>query len=453
MESRWARLRYTTCMLNLFLKVGAILLMPLAAGVLFVAAYFFFYDAGGYDPPERPAVSFAEVGRPASNFTTFSEVPLQRDGVLLFDGVHRNDFTEDEISVLRSRAEDRGYQARVMGAIGRLGGASAGLRDRLSMLDEGLREADSLVVVLPRTAYESEEVDLIERFVRKGGKLLLVGDPTRDSQINTVAERFGIAYQPDYLYNMARHDLNFQNILVRDFSQDEITQGLAEVALYTAGSIKSRGTDLALADAGTRSSRVEGVEAFSPIVKAGEGLVLAIHDLTFMVPPQNAILDNDRLISNIADYLTDSRRAFELADFPHYFRDEVDILLGGSGLFDVGTEFKTMLEQFGRTPQLRGLEDISRDTVFLGLYEDVGAVDRYLAAAGIQVDDVLRTRFSPDVPTLGTAIILLHRTKERHVMVVLGGSKRSLLDMARRLEIGQFRDGLVSELLGVYSSF
>ena len=88
--------------------------------------------------------------------------------------------------------------------------------------------------------------------------------------------------------------------------EDEITRDLHNITLYTAGSIESSGTGLAFTDGTTRSTLFEGLEPFYPIVKEAEGRVLAIHDFTFLVPPQNSILDNDRLVSNIADFLTDS---------------------------------------------------------------------------------------------------------------------------------------------------
>lgn len=51
-------------------------------------------------------------------------------------------------------------------------------------------------------------------------------------------------------------------------------------------------------------------------------------DLTFMVPPQNSILDNNRLIADIAEFLASSDRGFELSDFPYFFDGAADIVLG-----------------------------------------------------------------------------------------------------------------------------
>lgn len=426
------------------------LLIPVFAAAFFFGAYFFFYR-DSYDPPEAVAVPFEQIGVPSSSFNTYTEIPTLQQGVLLVDGAHRNDFSKGEIGALLSRVTDRGYATEFMGQTDRSGSFSAvSESERIVLLDEGLRRADSFAVILPEDPYLGQEVDIIERYVKKGGKLLLIADPTRDHEINSLAERFGMTFQPDYLWNMTEYDINFQNIFVRDFLSDEVTRGLAQIAFYTAGSIKSAEKGLAFTDGNTRSSMVERIEPFYPMVKAGDGHVLAISDLTFMIPPQNAILDNDRLLSNLGDYLTDSRREFELTDFPHFFKGEVDILLGRAGLFEVGTKLKSMLSGLRKDSAIRGVEDLTSDTVFLGLYEDSPEVAQYLEVAGIQVDDTLRTPFTPDISTSQTAVILLHRTQERHVLVILGESQAALMGLVESLRTGEFRGGLVSELLGVF---
>ena len=203
--------------------------------------------------------------------------------MLLVDTGHGNSFTTEEVSALLSRVADRGYDVE----FNRFGVPQ--------LLEEKLRKADSLAVIVPARPYSEEEVDVIGRFVKKGGKLLLIADPTRRNEINSLAERFGIAFQADYLYNTKEYDINFQNIFIRDFVPDELTDGLSQIALYTAGSIRSSEPHLAYTDANTRSNIVERIETFYPIVKRRDGRVLAISDLTFMIPPQNSILDNDRL--------------------------------------------------------------------------------------------------------------------------------------------------------------
>jgi len=392
------------------------------------------------------------ITAPSSELRLFDESPLIQKGTLLIDGIHGNDFTKSELAALISRVNDRGYEVEFMGTVGRFGNFSSLSESvRLTMMKEKLRRADSLAVILPIDDYTPEEVDLVERFIlRKGGKVLLIADPTRRHQINSLAERFGLAFQSDYLYNTTDYDLNFQNVFISDFREDEVTKGLEKIVLYTAGSIRTPNPGLAFTDGGTHSSMLEQIEPFYPLVKAAEGRVLALSDFTFMIPPRNAILDNNKLISNIADYLTSSQRSFDLADFPGFFKDDVDILLGRSELFDVAGDLKDGLLTFRINAEVRGVEDITKDMVYVGLYEDSADVAQYLELAGLGVDDVIRTPFTPDIQREDTAIIMLNSGPERQVLVILGDSESALRDVVVRLSRGSFRDGLVGDFVGVY---
>ena len=48
---------------------------------------------------------------------------------------------------------------------------------------------------------------------------------------------------------------------------------------------------------------IESREKLSPMAMAQKSRVLAIYDLTFMTEQYSGILDNNQLISNIADWL------------------------------------------------------------------------------------------------------------------------------------------------------
>ena len=143
-------------------------------------------------------------------------------------------------------------------------------------------------------------------------------------------------------------------------------------------------------------------------------------------------------------------RLFALADYPHFFADEIDILLGTPQLFDVGTQVKSLLVKAAVTGQLRNVDDLTKDSVFIGLYEDPSGAAQYLAVGGIQIGDQLRTPATPDVSLEGTAVLLLHREPTRSVLVILGDSREVLEEMVERLDSGDFRTGLVSDFLGVY---
>ena len=412
--------------------------MPIFAAVAFGIAFFFFYR-GTYNPPPPVDIPFEEITSPGLPPGAFVDSPTAqvRRGLLLVDSLHANAFNENEIVTLISRVASRGYDVEFVG----------------SDLEEKLRRADSLLVILPQVDYSEAEAALVERFVDKGGKLLLVSDPTRPQRINTLAERFGLNFQPDYLYNVMEYDLNFRNIIVREFQPDELTTGLGAIALYAAGSIRSSGPGLAFTGADTRSSVVEATRGLHPIAWGDSRNVLAIADFTFMVPPYNSLLDNDRLVSNIADYVTSSEREYDLTDFPYFYEagpdNGVDILLGQPSLWSIGTELKTGLSAYGLSSRIRGVEDVGRHTVFLGLYEDALQMSQYLQAAGIRIDDTLGTPFAPDLELEGTAVTVLDRNQDRYVLLILADTPETLAGAATRLLIGEFRGDLVSDFVGV----
>ena len=430
-------------------RLLALALLPIFAVATFAAGYFFFYQ-GSYDPPPSVNIPFEQITSPAVApvAATASSVTQVQEGLVLVDGLHLNSFTESEISTLISMVANRGYDVEVIDISSTVEGQT-----RLQMLEQRLRRATSFAVMLPRTPYSEEEIDLVQRFVDKGGKLLLVSDPTRPNRINALAKRFGVEFQPDYLYNTVEYDLNFRHIFVRDFQPAPLTSGLDTIVLYVAGSIRSSGPGIGVSDTNTKSSLGEAAESFYPIALGSTSNVLAIADFTFVVPPYNSLLSNQQLLSNVADYLTDSQREFDLADFPHFYEssldNSIDIVLGQPSIWNIGLEMRTGLSDYGLSSRISGEEDLSRNTVFLGLYEDSRAVSQYLQAAGISADDVLSLPFAPEFDREDTSIALLHRDRDRYVLVVLADKPAVLSEALGSLFSGTFRNQLVNDYLGL----
>ena len=429
--------------------VAFLLLLVVFAGAVFGIGYAIFAQDSYVAPPPVNTALPDTRPRPLPQSDTWRpQVPSESRGVLLVDAIHRNSFLEAEISTLLSAVVSRGYEVEFLGNY-----LSAEETKRLPLMEEKLRRADAFLVVVPRTAFSEAENRQVERFVRRGGRLLLIADPTRIHLTNSVAERFGVRFQPDYLYNQADSDLNFQNIFVREFQPEEVTAGVNAIALYTAGSIQSSGPGLAFTDLNTRSSLTADVGGLSPIAFGNTRNVLAIADLTFLIPPHNSVLDNGQLMSNIADYLTTGDREYDLDDFPHFYggagADGVDIVLARPDLLAAGTAMKNGLDGFGVNSSIRSAEDPSRDTVFLGLHEDSSQVGGYLQAAGIRVDDTLGGPFVTDLGLENLAVTVLDANPNRHVLIVLADTQENLDKAVAQLLGGQFRQDLVSELTAV----
>lgn len=422
----------------------------IACVVIAFGVGYLIFNLDGYDaPPSAPIspapASASEVRR---NLVEDPSAAPSRNGLMVIDALHRNSFREDEISALRSRFASRGYNVEFLGSF-----RTTTEADRLPALEEKLRRADTLIVALPRDDYTDAEASLVERFVRKGGKLLLIADPTRIHYINTLAERFGVNFQPDYLYNQHENDLNFQNIFIRDIQPEALTAGVNGIAMYTTGSIVSAGPGVAFTDANTESSVFSSGAGLATIAWGNSRNVLAVADFTFIIPPQSGVMDNDQLLSNIADYFTVSTREYELADFPHFYRsgsdNDVDIVLGQPSLLASGTALKNGLAESGIFSGIRSDQDASRDTVFLGLHEDALQVSGYLQAAGIRVDETLGGHFGEDLPLEGTTVTVLDGNQDRHALMILADTPENLDKAVAALLDGKFRQNLVSDFASV----
>ena len=435
-------------------RLVTIVLLPLFAVIAFLVAYFVFYSGGGYDPPPPVNLSLEQLDTTSLTPRVSDDVPPGRlsQGLLVVDAQHANSFSERELVGFASRVADRGFDVETVGNFSiRIDPSLA--NHRYQLLAEKLRRADSFAVILPRVPFTDGEAALVEQFVRKGGKLLLISDPGRPQRIDGLAKRFGVDFQPDYLYNTIENDANFKRILVRDFQPDQLTAGVDSITLDYAGSVESTGGGLAFVSPGTKSSLLDRVGDFSPIAWGDSRNVLAIADFTFLVPTNDSLLDNGRLASNIADYLTDSQREYYLTDFPYFYHpgqeDEVDILMGNSGLLNAGLQAKSGLAAFGVSSEVVSVEDVSRNTVFLGQYEDASQVSQYLQAAGIRVDDTIGTPFAPELELQDTAITLLDLDQGRGVLIILADTPDTLAAATARLLSGEYRADLVSDFVAI----
>ena len=435
-------------------RLALLALLPLFAAVAFAVAYFVFYR-GGYEPATTPEPPLLEI----SNAWLSPRIPAEpslgqlREGLLVVDAQHANSFTEAELASFAARVAARGFDVEFLGDFTPLADPSLA-QPRFLELADRLRRADAFAVILPQVPFTGAEAALVESFVQKGGKLLLVSDPGRPQSISGLAERFGVDFQPDYLYNTVENDINYRRIFIRDFQPDQLTAGLETVTLEYTGSVQSPGGGLLFTGAGTKSSVQEGVKTYSPVAWGDTRNVLAMADFTFMVPINDSLLDNGRLVSNIADYVTDSQRKFLLSDFPNFYRrgadGGVDILLGRPELLANGQQMKSGLAPYRLSSRVAPTEDLSRDTVFLGLFGDAPQVSHYLEVSGIRVDDTLGTPFVSDLELDGAAVVVLDQSQGRDMMVVLADTPDTLSVAVGRLLSGEYRGDLLNDYIGVH---
>jgi len=277
-----------------------------------------FYYSGFYSAPPSEMPSYEHIAVPAAPSTEFFDEYEVGEGVILIDLTHDNALDKGELNVLTSRLISRGLTIEFLEKEDDLEKKLLGEEEmekdsdeeeleengnKEEELEEELLVADAFIVVCPQAEFSKEERETIEKFVDDEGKLLLIADPTRRSEMGSLSLRFGLIFEPDYLYNIKEYDTNYRNIFLTEFEEDEITKNLEKIALYTAGSITSTDGGLAFVDENTFSSVIETRKRLSPIALTRESKVLAVYDLTFMTEPYNGMGDNNQLISNIADWL------------------------------------------------------------------------------------------------------------------------------------------------------
>ena len=322
----------------------------------------FFFYSGFYTPPPTEMPSYEDVVVPPAPSSEFfdnvSDNISEEEKAVLIDLAHDNNFDKEELNVLILRlisrdlsikffgveddlkkellGEEEEEEEEIEGEEEPLGeeeeeqtdqeeeplGEEEG-EEKIDQEEEPLGEEEeeeeellpvAFIIVSPQVEFSKEEKKTVNEFVDNGGKLLLIADPTRNGNINSISLEFGLIFEPDYLYNMEENEINYRNIFVSEFEENEITKNIEKIVLYVAGSISSADGGIAFVDQNTFSSIIESRKQLSPIALNQDEKVMAVHDLTFMTEPYNGALDNNQLIANIADWLASPAEEEEAAE-------------------------------------------------------------------------------------------------------------------------------------------
>lgn len=381
-----------------------------------VVRYLQYYQPGSSEPAPPPVydpAAIAAVPTPAANLAV--DEPLPGRGLVLLDRAHDNQFDLREISYLDSRLSARGYELVPFDS---------------GDLASALRSVNAFVAIAPVVDYTADEILAVSRFVERGGRVLLVGDPTRyrveavedeifglmfeldTSQIplNGLANAFDMSFNGDYLYNTAESEGNFQNILVpqRGVVAGSLADGLEQLALYGAHSLTAGPTATAVltGDDNTWSSATDRPGGLVLAASSADGRVFAIGDLQFMMDPYYTVYDNSQLIVRLADFLADdSGRGLVLGDFPYFFNTAVNLVYAGApelgpDAFDEIIDLQDAFRSVGGDLNLVGKADPERDMFYAGIYNQAGELEEMLADAGVTlvIDPPVEAPGAADMP-------------------------------------------------------
>lgn len=295
------------------------------------------YDLDEQLPDEAPADGEVTVDRAADS------------GVVLVDIAHRNRMSQSEIKPLLAAITSAGYEIDLL--------------ESDDDFDQSLTRADAFIVIDPSVGYSDGEVNRVETFVDRGGRLLLIGEPTtldfagfglriRVNRLTPLSSRFGFEFGEAHLFNMAENDGNHQNVFAEPVGDHRLTSGVSRTAFYAATQINVReGQPLLQAIEGTRSSRTDDTGTYS--LAAVNGNVLAIADGTFLRRGNFKVEDNNKLVRNVARFLVAGEKRRTLYAYPTFVSADPSIRYTRPALLDAAQTLASDLRDESSEPTLQ----------------------------------------------------------------------------------------------------
>ena len=366
-----------------------------------------------YTPPEIPDLEGLTVTLPETTFKPVTDRPQPGNGRVIADLTHNNNLLNDDLTPLRERLAARGIELELL--------------TNFSALESTLRGATAFVIAAPTYSFDSYERDIIIDFVQDGGKLLLIADPTRqvpipeedlfynpyaiffpDSAvppINSLSSVFGLIYFDDYLYHLESEEGNYRNVRYTDLDErSPLLEGVNDLVLFAAHSLRGGQPLISGADH-VLSNKRAGETSLIPAVMAADGQVVALGDLTLITAPYHTVADNDRFLSNLADWLAEASRVWDLADFPYLFDDTVEFVQLKQGevdprLFVFGSNLQSSFEGNGLQLAVSNIVSPTQDTLLVGTFLEHEPVTSLLHTAGVTITLTFSETKAGESPTL-----------------------------------------------------
>jgi hypothetical protein len=442
--------------------------------VLPTAGRWVWFNRGLYAPPTIPELDESQLGVSLPEYSPAAEEAVARAGRVVFDLGHDNNLLVDDLTPLRERLGARGATSLTYDGI-------------TSYLDSDLQGANALVIAAPTIDYTEAEVSAILTFIEDGGRVLLVADPTRQipvpedqaldltaillpqsavPAINSVANPLGVVYFDDYLYNLIENEDNYRNVRLTAGENDQpLTEGLEKVILFAAHSVLSDGPAILVGDENTHSDLRTGESNLAGAVLSPDGQVLALGDLTVLASPYHTVMDNDRFLSNVVDWLVSAQRVWHLEDFPYLFERPVDLVqISGEFVDPRLVAESSVLDQVmalaDLTLGLRDVADPDHDVLYVGTFDDVELVQDYLDAAGVVITIVEEEEGATPTPTPapgeeearstieveglgtvvleGTSLFVVDSSEEQMVVIALAQDGDTVVEALDRLALADF---------------
>jgi hypothetical protein len=368
-----------------------------------------------YTPPAIPTAAVAAMPIPTAtpvgiNAPAAVATAVIRRGPVVVDLAHYAMLERNRFQPLAAALATHGVDLRFwLPTVSADVDSFAEFPDQSDALRATLADASALVVISPFFLYSDNEVQVVARFLADGGRLLIISDPdiegdaARDT--NSLAARFDIIFNEDYLYDTVDNDENFTHFFQGGFFDQAAGLEGSRIAFYGGRSIDGAVTPQVRSASTTLSSLRTGQTDFTTAALGGltannsVGRVLALSDFDALTDPYVARHDNRRLLDFVAGFLAGGVRNQTIADFPAFLGKEVALIVDssdpvGANAVSKAAELQRVLEASGRTLQLGATNWLTDNTaavdaadlIYVAHFEDAERTTTLLADAGFTLE-------------------------------------------------------------------
>jgi len=374
----------------------------------------------GYTPPAIATAEIAVTPIPTATPAQLKAAavpatnPVKR-GPVVVDLAHYSAVERNRFQPMASALAAAGVDLRFWLPTVALDEASsfADFPDQSEALQKTLANASALIVISPFFLYNDAEVQIVERFLLDGGRLLVISDPdiegdaARDT--NSLASRFNVVFNEDYLYDTVENDANFTHFFQGGFFDQALALEGSRVVFYGGRSIDGAVTPQVRSAPTTLSSLRTGQSGFTTVAIGGVpandtyGRVLALSDFDALTDPYVARYDNRRMLDFVVSFLADGARNQTIADFPEFLGKQVALIVEsndpvGADAVSKAAELQRVLELSGRTLQLGATNWLTEsnaasnaDLLYMAQFEDASRSTTLLSDMGFTLEERIIT--------------------------------------------------------------
>ncbi|MFO7632620.1 MAG: hypothetical protein R6W76_08785, partial [Caldilinea sp.] len=380
-----------------------------------------------YAPPTIPTAAVAAAPIPTATSMPLAavpdvpEMPIKR-GPVVVDLAHFSAIERDRFQPMAGALAAQGVDLRFWLPTVALDSVKSFTEfpDQSESLQKALADANALVVISPFFLYSDKEVQVVERFLADGGRLLVISDPDIESDAardtNSLAAPFNVVFNEDYLYDTVDNDANYIHFFQSGFFDQAEDLADSRIGFYGGRSIDGAVVPQVRGASTTLSSLRSGQSNFTTVAIGGLhatntfGQVLALSDFDVLTDPYVTRYDNRRMLDFVVNFLAGGERNQTIADFPAFLGKEVALIVDssdpvGAQAVSKAAEIQRVLELSGRSLHLGAttwLTDSSAaggaDLIYVAHYVDADRSTTLLDDAGFALEERLIT------PTLAAPV-------------------------------------------------